>query len=151
MARTLARQAILQMMYLRLAGSEADEEALHFVYDIMEEIKEPEAGKVYMTKDDHAYIDQTLQGTAEKEGELDEIIARYLSEDWSMERMAHINLCILRLAVFELLHNDKVPDNVAISEALRLADLYSDPGSKSFINGLLRSVLQSKTPSEARE
>ena len=56
---------------------------------------------------------------------------------WVTERMGKAELTILRLAVYEIRHDDTVPDAVAIDEAVELAKAYGQEDSPSFVNGVL--------------
>jgi N utilization substance protein B len=58
--------------------------------------------------------------------------------------MPAVDRAILRVAVWELLYNDEVPDPVAIKEAVDLAIEYSTEESGSFVNGLLRAISGTK-------
>lgn len=60
-----------------------------------------------------------------------------LSDGWKLERMPNVDKSILRIAAWEILHNDEVPNEVAISEAVNLAAEYSTEESAKFVNGLL--------------
>ncbi|MGN0632674.1 MAG: transcription antitermination factor NusB [Oscillospiraceae bacterium] len=73
---------------------------------------------------------------AEKASEIDKIIENY-SKKRSVDRIAKINLAILRLALYEAIYEDKVPVNVAISEAVSLAQKYAREPDTAFINGVL--------------
>jgi len=68
--------------------------------------------------------------------ELNEIISRF-SQHWKMERIAKIELTILRLALYEIIHRPDVPLKVAINEAVELAKQFGDDNSRSFVNGIL--------------
>jgi len=57
-----------------------------------------------------------------------------------MDRMAKVDLSILRLAVFELLFRDDIPPVVSINEAIDLAKDYSSKESRRFINGVLDKI-----------
>lgn len=59
------------------------------------------------------------------------------TEGWSTERMGKAELAILRLAAFEILFDDDVPNAVAINEAVELAKRYGQDASGAFINGVL--------------
>ena len=63
-----------------------------------------------------------VRGIYEKKDELDNIISRF-SNRRSIERIPKINLAILRLAIYEALYDEKVPINVAISEAAQIKDI----------------------------
>lgn len=65
-----------------------------------------------------------------------------LAHGYSIDRIAAVDLAILRLATFELAFGKSVPPAVAIDEAVELAKKYSTEQSGSFINGILASVLK---------
>jgi len=65
--------------------------------------------------------------------------------DWTLERMPAVDRNVLRLGVYELLWADDVPDGVAISEAVALAEDLSTDASPSFVNGVL-SRLKAEKP-----
>ncbi len=75
-------------------------------------------------------------GVWSKQEELDQIIAK-LSQHWRIERIGRIELTILRLALFEILHRPDVPVKVAINEAIELAKQFGDENSRGFVNGIL--------------
>ncbi|MBQ1538369.1 MAG: transcription antitermination factor NusB [Ruminococcus sp.] len=79
---------------------------------------------------------------ASKADEIDTIIAE-LSTKRSVDRIAKINLAILRLAIYEAKFEDSVPVNVAISEAVLLARKYARDPDVSFINGVLGAFSRS--------
>jgi len=73
--------------------------------------------------------------------ELDDIIAKN-SVKWTLARMDHVDLSILRLAVYEMIYDDQVPAQVAINEAVELAKRYGTDNSGAFVNGVLGGVLK---------
>lgn len=83
-----------------------------------------------------------VRGIYEKKDELDNIISRF-SNRRSIERIPKINLAILRLAIYEALYDEKVPINVAISEAVALAQKYAQDPDIAFINGVLGAYSRS--------
>lgn len=83
-------------------------------------------------------VKSLVKGVLEKKDELDAIIAKY-SDKRSVDRIPKLNLAILRIAIYESLYCDRVPVNVAISEAVTLARAYSYDTDVSFINGVLGS------------
>ena len=60
-----------------------------------------------------------------------------ISENWSLMRMPLVDRNILRLAVFEMLYLDEVPDSVSINEAVEMAKIYGGEDSSKFVNGIL--------------
>ena len=146
MSRITARSAVMQMIYEQLAGGEGGEETLQMVYDELreegvpgvEEIKDNEPGKA-----DRAYITRGLDGVLNNLDELDAEISA-ASRGWTIQRMPKVDLTILRLATWEILHEDDVPGSVSINEAVELASRYSEPSSGRFINGVLGTILRKK-------
>ena len=140
MARITARAAVMQMIYEHLAGGEGGEETLQMVYDELR--KDGVPGEA-----DRAYISRILDGVLSHVTELDEKISA-ASVNWSLERIAKVDLTILRLATYEILYEDDVPGSVAINEAVELANRYSEPSSGRFINGVLGTILRDKEAAE---
>jgi N utilization substance protein B len=89
------------------------------------------------------YTVTLVTGVAERLQRIDEVIALY-AEGWTLDRMPAVDRNVLRLAVFEVLWVDDVPDAVAVSEALnQVRDLSTDE-SPSFVNGLLGNIVRDK-------
>lgn len=76
--------------------------------------------------------------------ELDAEIEKYL-KGWKLSRLPRVALAILRLAVTEIRYFDDVPDSVSVNEAVELAKKYGGENDPSFINGVLGSLIRSKT------
>ena len=148
MARSIARQAAMQLLYERLSGGEADNESLELVYEQLSKLSEEE-GELHPSKSELAYIKDVLEGVKEYETELDDSIEKHSTGAWTLERVPRVDLTIMRLAAWEILHESDVPGSVAISEAVELANRYSDPDSSSrFINGVLGTILREKEAAE---
>jgi transcription antitermination protein NusB len=88
------------------------------------------------------YLIKLVEGVAAHQEELDVLIRQY-SEHWRLERMAAVDRNLLRLALYELLHEPEVPAKVVINEAVELAKRFGSEESGSFINGILDRVRQS--------
>lgn len=82
------------------------------------------------------YAGLVVQGVIENRPELDELISRF-SRHWKIARIAKVEISILRLAIFEMLHCPDIPLKVAINEGVELAKAYGDEHSPNFINGIL--------------
>ncbi len=65
-----------------------------------------------------------------------------VSEGWKTKRMSKVDLTLLRLALYEILYDDKVPVKVAINEAVEIAKKYGGPDSPSFVNGVLARLVK---------
>lgn len=87
-------------------------------------------------RDYYAFTEELIHGTLEHIEAVDrEILAH--TENWKFERIAKVDLSILRLAIYELLHRTDIPPIVSINEAIELGKIFSNPDSKRFINGIL--------------
>jgi N utilization substance protein B len=64
------------------------------------------------------------------------------SQHWSLMRMPFVDRNILRLAVFEILFADDVPDSVVINEAVEMAKVYGGEDSSKFVNGVLGRIAE---------
>ena len=80
-----------------------------------------------------------MQGVIDHRDEIDELIETY-SQGWTLARMPTLDRGIIRIGIWELRHNDEIPDAVAISEAVELAQTLSTDDSASFVNGLLGRI-----------
>lgn len=87
-------------------------------------------------RDFYAFAEELIHGTIEHIEELDGHI-KALAHNWEFERVAKIDLAILRLAMFEMLHRKDIPPVVSINEAIDLSKNYSSADAKRFINGIL--------------
>jgi transcription antitermination protein NusB len=91
----------------------------------------------------NAYVTEIVDGVTVHRAYIDELLGSY-SMGWSLERMPAVDRAILRIGAYELLWRDDVPDAVAISEAVALAQELSTDESSSFVNGLLGRLLELK-------
>ena len=89
------------------------------------------------------YAAELVRGVATHSERIDELISWNLV-DWTLERMPAVDRNILRIGVYELLWADGVPDGVAISEAVALAQDLSTDNSPSFVNGVLARIKAEK-------
>ncbi len=89
------------------------------------------------------YVSELVDGVTVHQAYIDELLGSY-SMGWTLDRMPAVDKAILRLGAFELLWRDDVPDAVAISEAVHLAQELSTEESASFVNGLLGRLLELK-------
>lgn len=76
---------------------------------------------------------------------LDATIEEFL-HNWRLDRIGKIELTVLRLALYEILHQTDVPPRVVINEALELTGSFGDEKAKKFINGLLDAAIQKLVP-----
>ena len=83
-----------------------------------------------------AYIDNVVDGVANRTDELNEQIQKY-SIGWDVNRISRLTRAILQMAIYEIQFVEDVPTGVAISEAVRLAKKYDGSDTASFVNGIL--------------
>lgn len=95
----------------------------------MEELEEA-------TQEERDYISQKVSSTRSRLPEIDKMIDEKAS-GWSLNRIGKVELTILRLALYEMLYDDTIPDSVAINEAVEIAKKFGGDDSSSFINGVL--------------
>jgi transcription antitermination protein NusB len=89
---------------------------------------------------------ELVEGVESDRPELDDLIERH-AEGWTLDRIAPLERSILRVALYELLHRDDVPDEVAIDEAIEAAKELCGAGAPPFINGILGTVHRERAAS----
>ena len=89
---------------------------------------------------DKTYIFEKVEKISEKLEEIDAKINE-VSEGWKTGRMGKVDLTLIRLAVYEMLYEEDVPEKVAINEAVELAKQYGTDNSPSFVNGVLAKLV----------
>ncbi|NEG69404.1 transcription antitermination factor NusB [Bifidobacterium choloepi] len=134
MARSTARKRALNTLY------EADEKGQDFLSLLDERIAEPGAQTPLPE-----YAIEIVRGVAEHRREIDDMLNRH-STGWKVRRMHVLDRNILRIAAWEIMYNDEIPDKVAIDEALNLSKTLCDDDSPSFIHGLLSAVCTEPKP-----
>src|SRR5919204_2921887 len=80
-----------------------------------------------------------IEGVAREREELDALIERY-AEGWTLDRIAPLERNIMRVAIYELLERDDIPDEVAIDEAVEAAKELCGAEAPGFVNGILGAV-----------
>ena len=89
------------------------------------------------------YSVSLIEGVVAHQARIDELLSSY-AIDWTLDRMPPVDRGLLRIAVFELLWVDDVPDGVVISEAVELATSLSTDESPKFVNGILGRIAEDK-------
>lgn len=90
-------------------------------------------------RDYYAFGEELAHGAWEKHEDVDKVIQQY-AKNWSLNRIAKVDLAILRLAIYELNYRMDIPPIVSINEAIDLAKEFSDPEARRFVNGILDKV-----------
>ena len=131
--RRRGREAALQMLY----HWEIGRLSMPLVRTSFWDVGQPDAGGV--SDRIRAFAERLASGTVEQLAAIDPLIEAQ-AEHWRLERMPVMDRLILRMAVYELLHEPDTPPAVAIDEALELAKRFSTPEASKFINGVLDGV-----------
>ncbi len=130
--RTRARELALQFLYmLEQRGPEAQEELVPFVEHHTKGAKDSRG-----RKEVREFALAIANGVSEHQQQIDgwiEAIAR----NWRLDRMAHIDRNVLRIAVWELIFREDIPYKVVINEAIDIAKRFSTAQSGAFVNGIL--------------
>ncbi len=123
-ARTIALQALYE---IDSAGRRADAVVERFLNG---------AG---LSEENSEFVRDLVSGTVHHRDEIDGNIVRF-APAWPVDQLATVDRNILRLAIFEILFDNKVPVKVAVSEAVELAKTFGSENSARFVNGVLGSV-----------
>jgi len=126
--RRQARIAALQALYELDCTKHKVEEALARL----------RAGET-LTQEALGFTEELIKGVFQNKSELDALI-KIFAPAFPAEQMSIVDRNILRLAIFEILFNDKTPFKVAINEAVELAKAFGSDSSPRFINGVLGSI-----------
>jgi len=87
-----------------------------------------------------SFSEELVKGVFQNKSELDALIKKF-APAFPLEQMPIIDRNILRLAIFEILFNDKTPFKVAINEAIELAKTFGGESSSRLVNGVLGGVV----------
>jgi N utilization substance protein B len=127
--RRRAREIALQVLYQREFNRAETDTALGLFWDNFEALK----GAM-------DFSERIVRGVGQHRDELDRIIEKY-SSHWKIDRMAHVDRNILRIAVYELIYCNDIPPKVAINEAVDIGKKFGSEDSGAFINGVLDKVM----------
>ncbi len=128
--RHRAREAAIQILYFWEVGRAEPGEALETFF------REHRAGD---SDEVRAFADALVRGTIASLPEVDRLVEQH-SANWRLERLAVIDRLILRLAIWELLHQPDTPAPVVLNEAIELARTFGTDDSVRFVNGVLDAV-----------
>jgi len=130
------REIVFQILYSReFPVSDAEETALMLM------------GELKVTKRSVLEANQRVAHIFEKLPEIDAVIGA-ASKEYSFDRISRVEKTVLRLGVYELMHDPAIPPLVAIAEAIRLTRKFGTPESAQFVNALLDLVYKQYAISE---
>lgn len=119
--------------------------ALQALYEVDSAARRPETvverllSEADLSEENNAFVRELVDGAVRKKDDIDRNIHRF-APAWPVEQIAMVDRNILRLAIFEILFDNKVPVKVAVNEAVELAKTFGSDNSAKFINGVLGSV-----------
>ena len=109
--------------------------------DIDEQIKLFLDGENLTNKNTIEYVNSIIKGVDQHNDEIVNLILKNIRKEWIIDRISKIDLALLKLSIYEIKFA-KLPFKVVINEALELSKKYGDKKSKSFINGVLASIVK---------
>lgn len=142
MSRRIAREYAIQYLFsLDFNKTDNIENQLEEFLLHKEEYREEEESA--LNKSSKGYAVEVIMGTLQHMEEIDKLI-EFHTTGWKKERIAKVDLAILRLAIYEIVFNNEIPDSVAANEAIELAKKYSTEESGGFVNGVLGTIIRGK-------
>lgn len=133
MTRTEARNQAFILIFEKYFSEYTDDEIIEYAKESRD-----------FLFDDDGYILKVFKGVFENLPKIDGTIEEQLVDGWSIDRITKVSLAVLRLAVYEILFMDEVPDSVSIDEAVELCKTYSTVEDSAFVNGVLGSIVKKK-------
>lgn len=131
MNKSTIRELTFKLLYSLEVQKSFEKENIELFFEDIE--LESEQAKKQIEKDVCEII--------EKNQELEKQISDNLKTDWKLERISKVNIALLKIAIYEMLYK-KIPYKVVINEVVELAKKYGEDASKSFVNGVLATVVK---------
>ncbi|MGI6192619.1 MAG: transcription antitermination factor NusB [Christensenellales bacterium] len=128
MSRKIAREIAMKLAFARLLGGDGN-------YSGFLKLSGYEAEP---TEDDMSFAVSVVSGVEQTKDELDHYIGE-CSHGWSVDRMPTVDLCILRIAAYEMIYRN-TSAGIAINEAVELAKQFGGDRSPNFVNGVLGGI-----------
>ena len=130
MTRKQSRDEAFKLLYQSDISHDKAEDILELFYQQNEGINDKAK----------SYISNVIFGVELNKDEIDKTITKY-SKGWNLNRISKLSAAALRLAIFEIMYCDDIPNTVAASEAVSLVKLCDSEESAGFVNGILASVI----------
>ena len=138
MSRREIREQIFKMLFRVEFHSEKEyEEQMNLFIEENEPIEKP----------DESYIEDKFNKIIAVLEEIDKIINES-SKGWKTTRMGKVDLTLIRLAVYEMLYDDTIPEKVSVNEAVELAKKFGGNESPAFVNGVLAKFIPKEEKKE---
>lgn len=136
-SRPSSREALMKMLFqMEIQG------------DFSEEARNGFSEEFLGDQLDRKYFDGVFNAYINHNNEIDDIIEKY-SKGWKLERLAKVDLSILRVCIAEMMYYEEpVPVSVAINEAVRIAKIYGGDDSRKFVNGILGRISKERSDAD---
>ncbi|HVS58473.1 MAG TPA: transcription antitermination factor NusB [Candidatus Saccharimonadales bacterium] len=135
LGRIIALQTLYEEDFRREAGDSTFD--LH-------EVLERNIGRYKDMVDDKAFVKRLVDGVSKDAKKLDDTL-QPVAPEWPIDKIARMDKIVLRIGLYELLHEDDVPPKVVINEAVELAKAFGGENSSKFVNGVLGTILRQRT------
>ena len=136
MGRKQAREGTMQALYQMTLNKDFSDDALKLYLD-----------NFTFEDSETKYIVAAIEKITENLESIDSFINENL-QGWELDRLAKVDLSILRIAIYEILYRDDIPMQVSINEAIEISKKYSTEDSFRFINGVLGGFVRSLNKEE---
>ena len=136
-SRPSSREALMKMLFqMEIQG------------DFSEEARNGFSEEFLGDQLDRKYFDGVFNAYINHNNEIDDIIEKY-SKGWKLERLAKVDLSILRVCIAEMMYYEEpVPVSVSINEAVRIAKIYGGDDSRKFVNGILGRISKERSDAD---
>lgn len=143
--RHLGRIIALQTLYEQEFRVEAGDDSFD-----LDEVLARNVDRYQEMVDDKAFIEALVYGVSKVQAELD-VQLQPIAPEWPIDQIARMDRIVLRIGLYELMHNSDVPPKVVINEAVELAKAFGGDNSSKFINGVLGTVMRQRDGGEKPE
>lgn len=130
MGRIIAREVTMKLLYQMEVNNDYSEEGIKVFFENND-----------LSDDEKDYVEHAIDSVLSNLDTIDENIEKH-TKGWKINRLAKVDLAVLRIAIYELLFRKDIPIEVCINEAIEICKKYSTDESSRFINGVLGSFVR---------
>jgi N utilization substance protein B len=131
MGRKRARESTMKLLYQMEINEDFSDKLINLFFE----------NNTFNEEEKEYILDATSKIVNNME-KIDSYIEKNI-ENWEINRLAKIDLCVLRIAIYEILFRPDIPVEVSINEAIEISKKYSSSQSSKFVNGVLGSIVRS--------
>lgn len=131
MGRKRARESTMKLLYQMEINEDFSDKLINLFFE----------NNTFNEEEKEYILDATSKIVNNME-KIDSYIEKNI-ENWEINRLAKIDLCVLRIAIYEILFRSDIPVEVSINEAIEISKKYSSSQSSKFVNGVLGSIVRS--------